>query len=105
MAGPSGTEFKSILMAEILPLYALSVQKWYYTWTSKEVMAKEIGEILRQKHTEAPLPPNEGGTGDGPGRWGGTGGWCCDLVDGGLSKGNKNPKVNNYTKRSVILFS
>lgn len=31
-------------------------------------------EIQREKHTEAPLPPNEAGTVDGPGRWGGTGG-------------------------------
>lgn len=33
-----------------------------------------MSEILRKKHTEAPLPPNGAGTGDEPGRWGGTGG-------------------------------
>lgn len=28
------TEFKSILMAEILPLHRLGEKKWHYTWTS-----------------------------------------------------------------------
>lgn len=60
------------------------------------LLTNEIDEVLRKKHTEALLPPKEAGTGDGPGRWGGTGGCCDDRVVGGLSRGNKNPKLNNY---------